>query len=190
MARLPVNEILKKIETPTNGVSLSKAVSHERKVQVHTEPVDSLDDYYIGHERFLAWVNEVVANEKKYIRFKQFLKFPYFTNEISDSIFTQLSGVFDSRNSFRKYDFDNPDNEQDFIKYLADISDSFFWKSDVWESIKNNINSVIVIDMPSEENAQPEPYSYIVKTPDIIDMENTEVRSTTFDKKLFKSFFF
>lgn len=188
MARLSVSEIKSKIEAPTNGASLALAVSHERKVQVHTEPVDSPNDYQHGHVAFLKWVELIVGNKAKFNRFKQFLKFPYFTNEITDSIFNQLSGVFDSRNSYRKYDFENSKNEQDFIKYLSDISDSFFWKNNVWESIKNNINSVLVIDMPSGERTTPEPYAYVVKTQDIIDIENTVVRNATQNNNLSRSF--
>jgi len=188
MSRLTSVEIIELIEVPENGTSLRKAVDHELKVQVHTEPVDNDSDYDQGHRDFLIWAENVIGNKKKFQRFIQFLKFPYATNEITDSVFDQLSKVFESRNSFRSYKFKNSANTEDFISYLAEISDPFFWRFDVWEAIKNNINSVIVIDMRSTEEAQPNPYSYVVKTPDIIDMKNTAIRSTTVDKKLFKTF--
>lgn len=188
MGSLSTAEILELIKTPKNGVFLNKAIDHEKKIQVHSEPIASNQDYEFGHHSFLHWVESVVSNTEKFKRFKQFLRFPYFTNDIVDSIFNQLSKVFDSRNSFRKYDFKTPSNEQDFIAYLADISDSFFWRSEVYESIKNNINSVVVIDMRPTESTQPEPYSYVVKTDKIIDMDNTVIRNTTVDKKLFKRF--
>ncbi len=179
---LTSTEIVELIEAPKNGASLVKAVHHERKVQVHTQPVDNPTDYNDGHTNFLTWVKTVVGNKEKFERFLQFLKFPYSTNEVTGAIFEKLSKVFESRNSFRKYDFKTPDNEQDFIEYLSDISDSFFWKSDVWNAIQNNINSVVVIDMRSESEAKPEPYSYDVKTKDIVDMGVTLVRATTVDK--------
>lgn len=188
MSKLTVPEIIERIKTPKNGVFLSKAVDHERIVQVHSEPVANIHDYGKGHHWFLHWVQSVVSNVKKYERFIQFLRFPYFTNDIVESIFNNLSKVFESRNSFRKYDFKTPSNEQDFIKYLVSISDSFFWKSDVFDAIKNNINSVVVIDMRTTESNQPKPYSYIVNTHKIIDMDNTTIQSTSVDKKLFKRF--
>jgi hypothetical protein len=188
MAYLTPEQILRKIEAPTNGVSLFQAVSHERSIQVHTEPVDGDFEYQEGHSKLLSWVSSVIGSPKKYARFLQFVKFPYFTNDITEAIFTQLSAVFDSRNSFRKYNFKSPEQEVDFIKYLADTSDSFFWKNDIWEHVKNNINSVLVVDMSTDQTTTPSPYSYLVKVEDIVDMENTVVKSTTVDKKVFKSF--
>lgn len=188
MSSLSTAEILELIKTPKNGVFLNRAVDHEKRIQIHSEPIASHEDHGIGHHFFLEWVKDIVSNKKKFARFQQFLRFPYFTNDIVDSIFNQLSKVFDSRNSFRKYDFKTPSNEQDFIAYLADISDAFFWRTEVFESIKNNINSVVVIDMRPTESTQPEPYSYVVKTDMIIDMDNTVIRNTTVDKKLFKRF--
>lgn len=185
---LTSEQIIEKIKAPTNGAFLNKAVNHELKVQVHTEPVDSPEDYGNGHRDLLKWAETVIGNKPKYNRFLQFLKFPYFTNETTDSIFNQLSKVFESRNSFRKYEFNTATNEQEFTKYLGEIADPFFWKSDVWEAIKNNINSVIVVDMSTNEKKEVRPYTYVVKTPDIIDMENSVVKSVSVDKQIFKSF--
>lgn len=172
------------IKEPKNTREIARAKQKRIRHRLHTEP--DTDTLLLGdhHTRFLTWVAAILKSEENYSRFKELYRPPIFTNELTESIFSEYEKVFEARDRNEKINFDNPELESDAVDYRKRLGDSQFWKTQGFETFKTSIDNLVVIDLPKldpenpSESARPEPYYYILDIDNIIDVENTRVKGT------------
>ena len=116
------------------------------------------------------WVKDLLPKDK-YERFEQLVRTPITTNELTQSIFNELGKVFDANDRHSKYEFVDPELENDALDFLA--FDNEFWSIKGLNALKNGIDSVLIVDLPQEQtDERPEPYYYFLSPEFIIDIEN------------------
>lgn len=98
---------------------------------------------------------------------------PVETNELTESIFGELSRVFEAENPFIRHNFKDSETANDFNAYLASIDDERFWRVDYWDEIKADQNSFIIVDLPQaqELGKMPTPYYYLLDVDYVIDVQ-------------------
>jgi hypothetical protein len=109
----------------------------------------------------------------KFKRFEQLLKNPVATIPITSDIFSELTRIFDGQNAFFNYEFKTLDLQEEFNLYLKkELNDRNFFKNQGFEQLKSGINSILVVDLPSEpESGRPEPFYYFVPIENVIDVD-------------------
>lgn len=111
----------------------------------------------------------------KFRMFKLMFRFPVRTNRTAGTIFDKLSRVFDGRNAAFNYQFVNQAEREDWESYRKDVlNEPKIWATKGWEYFKTEINSVLVVDMPtepSESDRYARPYFYWLMVDNIISYE-------------------
>lgn len=172
MARLTTAQALEKLNSPKNGGQLVEARNHEQRLVMHTEPITSTAYFPQNALREFQQKVKALLPEDKYKRFIQLLPTPLDTIESTKSIFDELSKVFNTQDGFKKVDFVTSELAEDFNEYLNKIEDNNFWPTKGFDALKNQICSLIVVDMPAvQKTLRPEPYYYILNTELIIDVD-------------------
>lgn len=169
---IPIEQIQELIEKRPHQKEINRARIHQNRLRFHTETEIlkselSENPYY---NDFLNWIcseKPELLPKDKVERFKQLLTCPLSTIQLTESVFTALSRVFDGQDSFCRYDFDKDDNLTDWDEYRSDT----FWKEDGFEALKNAIDSVWVVDLPSEQKGdKPEPKDLLINIESVIDL--------------------
>lgn len=126
---------------------------------------------------YLDWVRSLLPHDK-YELFKALFRFPLKTNEVTAICFDKLSRIFDGRNPVYNYQFTSTEERDDWEWYRQEIlHEPEIWATKGWEHFKTDINSVLVVDMPTERNAEdeyPEPYFYWLSIDNVIDYQVNE----------------
>ena len=120
---------------------------------------------------FLAWVERLIPNDKFKI-FKSLFRYPVITNEVTGIVFDKLSRVFDGRNPALNYQFMNSEQRDDWEYYRQEVlKEPTIWQTKGWEYFQTEINSVLIVDLPTEQKPgtkYPEPYFYWLTIDQII----------------------
>lgn len=122
---------------------------------------------------FLGWVENLLPNDK-FKTFKTLFRYPVRTNEIAGICFDKLSRVFDGRNPAFNYQFLSTEHRDDWEYYRQDVlKEPDVWSTKGWEYFKTEINSVLIVDMPSEQinDNYPAPYFYWLTIENVISYE-------------------
>jgi hypothetical protein len=185
MAILSNEEALRLIKAPKNQKEIQKAKDKRIRHKLHTEAETDVNTLSTGASNFLGWVAGVLQNSGTFARFSQLFRPPYATNELVEGIFTSFEKIFESRNSFEKFEFTSPELEQDFAEYRKQIGDFNFWETQGLETFKNSIDNILVVDLPRldlgedgeviQESERPEPYYYFLDIDRLIDIDNDKV---------------
>lgn len=120
---------------------------------------------------FLAWVKRLIPNDKFKI-FKSLFRYPVITNEVTGIVFDKLSRVFDGRNPALNYQFMSSEQRDDWEYYRQEVlKEPTIWQTKGWEYFQTEINSVLIVDLPTEQKPgtkYPEPYFYWLTIDQII----------------------
>ena len=120
---------------------------------------------------FLAWVERLIPNDKFKI-FKSLFRYPVITNEVTGIVFDKLSRVFDGRNPALNYQFMSSEQRDDWEYYRQEVlKEPTIWQTKGWEYFQTEINSVLIVDLPTEQKPgtkYPEPYFYWLTIDQII----------------------
>lgn len=198
MASLSVSQAILLIKTPKNAREIQKARAKRLRHKLHSEPETECDSAFIfspSHTKFLEWVNRILKSEENFARFKELYRPPVPTNELVETIFSQFEKVFESENKYEKFNFTNPDLEPDAIDYRKAIGDFTFWETQGFETFKNSIDNIVIIDLPSlaeqkinPTDGRPQPYYYFLDIDNLLDIENTRVKAISYGKE--ETYFF
>lgn len=139
---------------------LDKAIRHQNRLRFHTETNLSRFDAMAATE-FLRWVESLIPPEKFAI-FLSLFQFPVFTNDLVDSIYTELQRIFSGRNKAATYQFTDSKLRDDWEYYRQTfLKEPKIWECEGWEQMKSSINSVLIVDLPEVQTSTlPEPYFY------------------------------
>lgn len=159
---------VERIKSGKNKSIIHRATSHENRLKLHSEP-ELERSSTTATERFLEWAKTLIPLEK-YRIFLSLFQFPVLTVELVDSIYTELSRVFHGRNRFSSFEFTDPLLEDDWNWYKDEaIELDKFMRTEGWQAAQTGINSLIVVDLPEEQNGNlPEPYFYLLPMGDVI----------------------
>ena len=102
---------------------------------------------------FLAFAENILPHDK-FKTFESLFRFPVATNDITSVCFDKLSRIFEGRDPVFSYQFTSPEYAADWEEYRTHIlKEQEIWKTKGWEYFKTEINSVLVCDMPSQQEA-------------------------------------
>jgi len=164
-----VKEVLKK--QPQSKL-ITEAVKHQNRICLHTASEVSANSSNPYSNDFLSWVKTLLPVDK-FQRFKQLLKSPYTTVGISNEIFSEFSRIFEGQNPFFNYEFKSSNDSEDWNAYLKNnLKDHDFFAHKGFEQLKYAINSILVVDIPVEqEGLKPDPYYYFLQIENVIHVD-------------------
>ena len=141
-------------------------------MRFHTDPSLQYSDLSAAATPFLSWVKTILTAEK-YANLLSMFTYPIDTVRLTDEVFSALEKVFDGRDPIKNFVFSNPDINEDWDNYKANVlCDPEDWKAQSMEAMKGAINSFLVVDLPKEQiTERPAPYSYFVNISDVYDYE-------------------
>lgn len=169
---LNLEKIRKEIAEPRKRQAISRAILHQNRIRFHAQTVltQSLSQPTTD---FLAFVSNLIPHDKFKI-FKTLFRYPVKTNEITGICFDKLSRIFDGRNPAFNYQFLTSEQRDDWEYYRQDVlREPDIWSTKGWEFFKTEINSVLIVDLPQEQNGgkYPEPYFYWLPIESVITYE-------------------
>jgi len=163
-------QCIERIKAPVNTQALTAARLQEERLLMHGEPMMSKANMP-ALERFLEWVKVMLPTEK-FLKFCALVKYPLDTVDLTESIFDDLSKVFDTPDKFIRFEFSSPDIEREFMQYADEVlKDDEFWLTKGLDALKTGINSFVVVDAPPEQKTtRPEPYYYLLGIRSVYDV--------------------
>ena len=192
---LSVEEIRKRTSEQPKRNIIKLAVMHQNRLRLHSEVVPSTpalaswsyrgrqlavnQPLMHGHEGitlalndFMAMVENLIPKDKFEV-FKTLFRFPVITNEVLAVCYDKLSRIFDGRDPAFSYQFANTELRDDWEWYRQEkLGEQNIWQSKGWDFFKTQINSVLIVDLPQEQEAgdrYPQPYFYWLPIMDVID---------------------
>jgi len=167
-----VEEIRKRLAENKSSATLTRARIHQNRIKFHTvKRVTAFNAPYISIPltQFLAMVENILPHDK-FVLFKELFRYPVKTNEITGVCFDKLSRIFDGRNPAFNYQFANSNQREDWERYRQEkLKEPEVWQTKGWEFFKSEINSVLIVDVPREQEGDlPEPYFYWLPIDDVI----------------------
>lgn len=194
---LSIEEIRRKTTEARKRRVIELAVLHQNRLRFHAEAVPSTPALaswtYRGRAReaaltllagregvsqaltdFMAMVEKLIPHDK-YEIFKTLFRFPVKTNELLAVCFDKLARIFDGRNPAFSYQFASTEQREDWEWYRQEVlGEQNVWQTKGWDFFKTQINSVLVVDLPEEQDAAdrlPRPYFYWLPIKDVIDFK-------------------
>jgi hypothetical protein len=167
-------EIIKTaVQAPSKKATIAKAIQHQNRIKFHAQttitPVISqpLTD-------LLTFVGNLIPKDK-FALFKTLFRYPVKTNGITGICFDKLSRVFDGRNPAYNYQFLSSEERDDWEYYRQDVlNEPTVWQTTGWDYFKTEINSVLIVDLPAEQDPAdkyPQPYFYFLTIDNVISYE-------------------
>ena len=180
------NQVQELLEKKPKKSLLERASDHESRLKLHSETSLLKPNGSVAYSDLMGWVQSYLTKDK-FRRFNQLLRTPFVSLEITQDIYTELARIFDGQNPFYNYEFKNPDLSQDFQEYLNTvIKDKSFFRTKGFDALKYAINSVLVVDLPQEqEGSRPAPFYYFIDVSTVIDVKtdsNGTIQSIIFKK--------
>lgn len=159
---LGIEKITKEITESKKRATINKAIQHQNRIKFHAQtnltPVINQP-----LTEFLNFVGSLIPKDK-FRTFKSLFRYPVKSNEVTGICFDKLSRVFDGRNPAFNFQFLNTEQRDDWEYYRQDVlKEPAVWQTKGWEFFKTEINSVLIIDLPTEQDATdkyPQPYFY------------------------------
>lgn len=175
---LELEQIKEILQKPAKKKVIEKAVLYEQRLRFHTETNISDADIYQPKQDFLSWAKSFLPADK-YIIFLQLFKFPLSTPAVVEDVYRELERVFYSRNSSSTYQFRDASMLEDWLHYKQFVLDEpNVWKTKGWQKMKTNVNSILIVDMPSRPSvSRPEPYFYWLDISQVIDYSTKDGQS-------------
>lgn len=169
---LNIDEIKKRIREPRKRATISRAVYHQNRINFHAQTRITSYDICQPLTDFLAFVSNLLPADKLKM-FKTLFRYPVATNGITGICFDKLSRIFDGRNPAYNYQFMTSEQRDDWEYYRQDVlREPDVWSNKGWEYFKNEINSILIVDMPTEQapgDKYPAPYFYWLPIASVID---------------------
>jgi hypothetical protein len=87
--------------------------------------------------------------------------------ELSETIYSQLSRVWESQDWAREIYMQNPDLENEALEFLAKYNK--WWRNKWWNGYQHQFCSFVVVDLPLEQSTfRPEPYPFVLDIENVV----------------------
>jgi hypothetical protein len=168
-----VNQIKEILKSPRNKDLISKLSHHESRLKLHSQT--TLQQAGTGAiNEFFEYVRKLIPGDKFQL-FLSLFRFPVLTVAETAPIYEKLSRVFDGVNPVFEYTFKVPEDLTDWQQY----QDVNFWEREGFKAFRECINSIVIVDLPSEQNTpKPEPYAFLLDVSEVIDIGLSRDRKT------------
>jgi hypothetical protein len=153
--------------------TIRKAVQHQNKIKFHAQTAitPTLSEPLTDHLKFVG----ALIPKAKFQMYKTLFRYPLKTNGVTGICFDKLSRVFDGRNPAFNYQFRNSEQRDDWEYYRQDVlNEPNVWHTMAWEYFKTEINSVLIVDLPVEQDttdSYPQPYFYFLTIDNVLAYE-------------------
>ena len=169
------NDQIKKIASSRpHEEEIQRGIQHQQRLKFHSETVIRKTDFREAYRDFTDWVgNETpeILPRDKFERFKQLIRPPIPTIELTESIYSRLFRIFFSQNNFFHYEFTSPELGADWEEFRDDT----FWRTKGFKAMCTAIDSVWVVDLPEEQlTPRPQPFGRLINIENIIDISNND----------------
>ena len=188
---LSLEEIRKKITERKAKKVINLALLHQNRLRFHVQTVSNTPALLSPLSKvrgeggqgvasfgvnqalwdFLAFVENLIPHDK-YKTFEGLFRFPVPTNELTAICFDKLSRIFEGRDPVFMYNFTNSEFADDWEWYRKErLHEPDVWKTKGWDFFKTEINSVLIVDLPAEQQAgdrYPQPYFYWLPIRDVV----------------------
>lgn len=192
---LSIQEIKERISEHRHRDVLTLAQLHQNRLRLHCQSVPSTpalaQTYRVGQKRpydlgtfmgregvtqalgdFLGMVEKLIPHDK-FVIFQTLFRFPVKTNEVMSEVFDKLSRIFEGRNPAFSYQFATTEQRDDWEWYRQEkLGEPAIWSTKGWEFFQTEINSVMIVDLPVEQEAgdrYPQPYFYWLPLRDVVE---------------------
>ena len=192
---LSIQEIKERISEHRHRDVLTLAQLHQNRLRLHCQSVPSTpalaQTYRVGQKRpydlgtfmgregvtqalgdFLGMVEKLIPHDK-FVIFQTLFRFPVKTNEVMSEVFDKLSRIFEGRNPAFSYQFATTEQRDDWEWYRQErLGEPAIWSTKGWEFFQTEINSVMIVDLPVEQEAgdrYPQPYFYWLPIRDVVE---------------------
>ena len=164
-------DIRKRLELKPKAGVITKAIRHQDRLKFHIEKTPATRNS-LPENDFMAFVKGLLT-DSKFETFKCLFRYPIVTSPVCDLVFKKLSRIFDGQNPTFDYQFYDSGDAADWEAYRLNVlHEPDVWKNKGWEYFKTEINSIVVCDLPREqEGERPAPYFYWVRICDVLDYE-------------------
>lgn len=188
---LSLEEIRKKVTESKGKKIINLALLHQNRLRFHVQTVGNTPALFSPMRKvqgeggqgvasfgvnqalwdFLAFVENLIPHDK-YKTFEGLFRFPVPTNELTAICFDKLSRIFEGRDPVYMYNFTNSEYADDWEWYRKEkLHEPDVWKTKGWDFFKTEINSVLIVDMPKEQeqgDRYPQPYFYWLPIRDVV----------------------
>ena len=164
MELVQIQDLLK--ERP-NQWSVQQARIQQSNIRFHTDIILNRHESGLGYHEFISWVGSLLKQDK-FNRFNQLLQFPNPNNELTDSIYSELSKSLTAEDYIENYIFNDDKAKADWAIYKQPFTK--FWQTSGWNEYRRSINSFVVIDWPDEQISDlPNASYFFVNIDNVID---------------------
>ena len=193
---LSYQEIRERVNEHRHRNVLTLAQLHQNRLRLHCQSVPSspalAQTYRVGTKReglgpfmgrdgvmqalgdFLGMVEHLIPHDK-FVIFQTLFRFPVKTNDVMSEVFDKLGRIFEGRNPAFSYQFTTTEYRDDWEWYRQEkLGEPAIWATKGWEFFQTEINSVLIVDLPSEQEAgdrYPQPYFYWLPISDVVEFE-------------------
>ena len=169
---LQESQIRDLVQRRPNKSYIEAGKKHQYRLQLHSDMVLHKNNLSPAYNDLLNWLGskqpELLPLDK-FERFKQLCTTPLPTISLTDNIFTYLYRIFEAQDRFCRYEFKNPDFEDDWKEFCDDE----FWEVQGFAAMKNAIDSVWIVELPEEQiGDSPEPRDRLIDISQVIDIDN------------------
>ena len=194
-----VEELRKLVSEHRHREVLTLAQLHQNRLRLHGQSVPSMPalarQYSVGKRAsrdglgsfmgrdgvaqalsdFLGMVEHLIPHDK-FLIFQTLFRFPVKTNSLLHEVFGKLSRIFEGRNPAFSYQFATTEQRDDWEWYrIEKLGEQAIWSTKGWEFFQTEINSVLIVDLPREQDAvgdrYPQPYFYWLPLSSVIEYE-------------------
>lgn len=183
---LEENQIQEILRSPKNLGTILEAMSLQRRLRFHTEVSFDGADIAVPKQDFLVKVSNILPPDK-YRVIQSLYNLPNTTVEVVDTAYTELKRVCNSNDYSASYQFTDSELAEDWEMYRKNVlHDPEIWKTVGWNKMKTAPNSVLIIDLPVEQNTdRPEPYFYWLDIDDVCDYQLKDNSTTDMEWIIF-----
>lgn len=165
MALLTNEQILQILQDGNKPEELETCREHDIRARFHTQGKIKGRNYSQEYRKdFLEFVGRIINHQKLQV-FEHLLTAPVETVEFTEGVFDELTKIFEAQDRYIGYEFTNPELTGDFDTYRQEIGDHLFWQTKGFNLMKTAINSVVILDLPTEQDVRdrfPRPYYYML----------------------------
>lgn len=161
-------DILELIKSPKNKVRVNAASLLEKRIRLHTVGTQDATTYF---EEWLASVKTFI-DPTKFPIFAKLVGNPVPTLSLTETIFDELSKVYEASNPSEKFTFKS-DSELKALEFTKYFNHNEFFKKEYYNQLKVSPNSFIVVDTKLEldSKGRQQPTAYFVDISSIIDVD-------------------
>jgi hypothetical protein len=145
----------------------------QNRINFHCYPYLEPRDLKTGGYFYQWWeklVSDVLPDDKLDM-FESFLVPPLQTLNFTDDLFDEIGRVLESANYSRQIKGTNDEGVKIFNDFLIRSGYGQYWRKDVIDRLKTDINSIVVCDVPEDGG---DPYYYFVQPSNILFLEYNE----------------